>query len=111
MKMDVEEFKKMAKLAKSNETYEIYDYRMERLIVSMTILHPGKETRGHAHDYIEETYIFLDGEGQMQVGEEPKFYVKAKDLVIIPEGDFHKVFNPGTTDLVFFAIFEKYERK
>ena len=111
MKVNPEEFKNTAELVKSNETYDIYDYKMDRLVISMTVLHPGKETRGHAHNDIEETYVFLEGRGQMQVGEKPKIEVEPKDIVIIPEGDFHKVFNPGDSDLVFLAIFEKYERK
>jgi mannose-6-phosphate isomerase-like protein (cupin superfamily) len=104
------EFTQKVEPVKNTEVYSIHDFPMEHLTVSMTVLHPHKETRGHSHDGIEEVYIFLKGSGLMQLGED-KFSVADGDLILIPSGYFHKVFNPIEKELEFLCIFEKYERK
>ena len=88
-----------SKVIKSNETYDVIDNtNLNNLIVSKTILHPGKETGGHNHSGQEEVYIFTHGEGKMIVGTKT-YNVKKGDIILIPDGDFHKVFNIGKTDL------------
>ena len=58
-----------SKVIKSNETYDVIDNtNLDKLIVSKTVLHPGKETGGHNHSGQEEVYIFTKGEGKMIVG-------------------------------------------
>lgn len=106
---DLNEFREEAELALSNDRYDIYDLKLEHLTVSITVLHAKKETRGHSHENIEEVYMCLGGSGQIQIGEE-KIPFKEKDFVTIPMGKFHRVFNNSAKDLVFMAIFEKYER-
>lgn len=108
MKVPINEFAKRAKLVKSDDRYEVYDLSMERLVASMTVLHPDKETTGHAHSEAEEIYFFLRGEGKIQLDSEEQ-EVKKDDLILIPKGCFHKVFNKGSEDLIFLCIFEKYE--
>ena len=108
MKIPIKDFSKKAKLVKSDDRYFVYDLEMEDLVVSMTILHPKKETRGHSHEDAEEVYFFLEGNGEIQVGEE-RFKVKKGDLITIPRGNFHKVFNTGNKELIFLSVFEKYE--
>lgn len=110
MKIPISQFRELAQLAISNERYEVYDLKLEHLTVSITYLHAGKETRGHEHGEVEEVYFCLSGEGKIQVGEETMPFSK-DDIITIPMGTFHKVFNPSQKDLVFMAIFEKYERK
>ena len=97
---------------KSNETYDVIDNtNLNNLIVSKTILHPGKETGGHNHSGQEEVYIFMKGEGKMVVGTNT-YNVKAGDTILIPDGDFHKLGN--TTgyniepygDLEFICVFD-----
>lgn len=39
-----------------------------------------------------------------------EFEVQADDVVLVPGGHFHKVFNTGDEDLKFLAIFQRYER-
>ena len=88
-----------SKVIHSNETYDVIDNTdLDKLIVSKTILHPGKATGGHNHSGQEEVYIFTKGEGTMVVGTNT-YNVKAGDIILIPDGDFHKVFNIGKTDL------------
>jgi mannose-6-phosphate isomerase-like protein (cupin superfamily) len=96
-------------VVKSNETYDVIDnLNLKELIVSKTILHEGKETSGHNHKGQEEVYIFTEGHGAMQVGEE-KFLVSKGDIVLIPDGEFHKVWNTSVykanNPLIFICIF------
>lgn len=110
VKTTLDTFTEIAELVKSNETYDIHDYKMEHLVLSTTRLHPGKETRGHKHPgQEEEVYICLEGTGKLQLGEDTSAFSKG-DLVTIPVGVFHKVVNDSLEDLVFLCIFEKYER-
>lgn len=109
MRFKLEDFGKNAQLVLDNDRYRVWDMKLEHLTVSVTELHPGKETRGHSHDNIEEVYFCKEGKGKIQVGEETMPFEKG-DVVTIPIGEFHKVFNPSKQELVFLAVFEKYER-
>ena len=95
-----------SKVVHSNETYDVIDNtNLDKLIVSKTILHPGKETGGHNHSGQEEVYIFTSGKGSMIVGIELND-VEMGDIVLIPDGDFHKVWNEGDEDLIFVCVFD-----
>tara|TARA_R110002020_G_scaffold237576_3_gene449962 strand:- start:1242 stop:1580 length:339 start_codon:yes stop_codon:yes gene_type:complete len=98
-----------SKVVKSNETYDVIDNtNLNNLIVSKTILHPGKETGGHNHSGQEEVYIFTKGEGEMTVGDN-KYEVQVGDVILIPDGAFHKVWNTGfygEDDLEFICVFD-----
>lgn len=92
---------------KDNETYRLSDNKtLNHLVLSQTILHPKKCTNGHKHDDQEEIYFFVSGDGVMEVGNRT-FDVFPGKIVLIPAGDFHKVYNTGETDdLVFNCVFE-----
>ncbi len=109
MKFAPQTFKEIAELAMSNERYNVYDLKMEHLTVSITELHPGKETRGHKHENIEEVYVCLEGAGDMEVDSE-RFRFEKGDIVTIPSGAFHRVYNTSKKEVRFLAVFEKYER-
>ena len=95
-----------SKLIHSNETYDVIDNtNLDNLIVSKTILHPGKETGGHNHSGQEEVYIFTNGNGRMVVGTKT-YSVSTGDIILIPDGDFHKVWNEGDDDLIFTCVFD-----
>ena len=99
-----------SKVVKQNETYTLIDNtNLNNLVVSKTILHEGKETSGHNHSGQEEVYIFSEGHGAMIVGEET-FLVSKGDIVLIPDGAFHKVFNTSNykanDDLEFICVFD-----
>ena len=107
--MDILEYKERAELIRDNETYKVYDlYTLKDLSLTLTELNPGKETYGHAHKEADEVYVFIDGEGRMEIGED-KIPVKAGSVGAVPGGKFHKVFNEGKGILSFWSIFEKYE--
>lgn len=94
-------------VVKNNDTYIVIDNTtLNGLVVSKTILHPLKETGGHSHSGQEEVYQFTHGHGQMTVGRET-VDVSAGDVVLIPDGLFHKVWNRSSVeDLVFVCVFD-----
>jgi len=94
-------------VVKSNETYDVIDNtNLNNLVVSKTILHPGKETGGHNHTGQEEVYIFMKGKGKMVVGSNT-YLVSVGDTILIPDGDFHKVWNTEEEgDLEFVCVFD-----
>ena len=99
-----------SKVVKSNETYDVIDNtNLDKLIVSKTVLHPGKETGGHNHSGQEEVYIFIQGIGKMIVGANT-YNVEKGSIVLIPDGEFHKVWNvrdyDNGEDLIFVCVFD-----
>lgn len=96
-------------VVKDNEVYLLKDNRdLNNLILSSTQLYPGKHTRGHRHAGQEEVYFFVAGRGEMIVGEEndQSFPVAAGDVILIPDGAFHRVINTGNSDLIFNCVFD-----
>ena len=95
------------KFVKDNETYRVIDITtLKGLIVSKTILHPGKETGGHTHPGQEEVYQFVHGSGYMQI-DDRVFDVTAEDVILVEDGAFHKVYNNSNhEDLVFVCVFD-----
>ena len=104
-----------SKVIKSNEIYDVIDNtNLDKLIVSKTVLHPGKETGGHNHSGQEEVYIFMRGSGKMIVGEETHLVTEGS-IILIPDGAFHKVWNLSeetsefkypVCDLEFICVFD-----
>jgi len=91
---------------KDNETYRLIDNKtLNNLVLSQTQLHPHQSTRGHSHAGQEEVYFFVDGSGEMEVGEE-RFEVYPGCVILIPDGLFHRVHNTGAQDLVFNCVFD-----
>ncbi len=109
MKFSVSGFTDIAEKIRSNDIYDVYDLKvLDNIIVSMTHLHSGKACLGHSHEKEEEVYLFLEGSGEMQLGEE-KFGVAEGDVVLVGAGKFHRVFNTGSSDIRFLCIFERYK--
>ena len=105
--MKVQQDNISGKTVKNNDTYVVIDNTsLNGLVVSKTILHPMKETGGHSHNGQEEVYQFVHGTGVMQVGNN-NFKVSVGDIVLIPDGLFHKVWNTSNVeDLVFVCVFD-----
>ena len=96
-------------IVKDNETYLLRDNKtLKNLVLSSTKLYRGQQTRGHRHAGQEEVYFFVQGTGKMIVGEETDepFSVVAGDIVLIPDGAFHRVINDGEMNLVFNCVFD-----
>lgn len=96
-----------SKIIKQNDTYTLIDNTyLNGLVVSKTILHAGKQTGGHNHSGQEEVYQFVSGYGTMVVGTDVHL-VGPGDIVLIPDGDFHRVSNTSKyEDLIFVCIFD-----
>jgi oxalate decarboxylase/phosphoglucose isomerase-like protein (cupin superfamily) len=96
-------------VVKSNETYLLKDNRtLNNLVLSSTLLYRGQQTRGHRHEGQEEVYFFVQGWGEMIVGEEDSvpFPVRQGDIVLIPDGAFHRVINTGDQHMLFNCVFQ-----
>lgn len=93
-----------------NDVYTICDkLDLNHLILSKVILHKGQKTRGHIHKGQEEIYFFLYGSGIMIVGD-LEFTVGMGDVIIVPDGEFHKVENTGYSDLIFNTVYNKVDK-
>lgn len=93
-------------IVKDNETYLLKDNKtLNNLVLSSTKLYRGQSTRGHSHAGQEEVYFFVQGTGVMIVDEQ-KFRVSRGDIILIPDGAFHRVINDGEMNLVFNCVFQ-----
>jgi oxalate decarboxylase/phosphoglucose isomerase-like protein (cupin superfamily) len=104
----VNEFDVGGNVIKDDETYLIKDNKtLNDLVLSSTKLLKGKETRGHRHPGQEEVYFFVQGWGKMIVGNEDSepFDVSPGDIILIPDGAFHKVINDGEMHMLFNCVF------
>lgn len=91
---------------KDNDTYLLKDNRfLNNLVVSSTDLKPGKSTRGHNHPGQEEVYFFITGRGRMEIDDQI-FDVQEGDVVLIPDGCFHRVHNYTERMLSFVCVFD-----
>lgn len=96
-------------VVKDNETYLLKDNKtLNNLVLSSTKLYRGQSTRGHRHAGQEEVYLFVQGYGKMIVGNETDepFDVSPGDIVLIPDGAFHRVINDSEMNLVFNCVFD-----
>ena len=99
------------KLIRDTEVYQVIDNNLlNNLTLSKTILYPLQKTSGHSHEGLEEVYFFQHGTGRMQLDDE-FVSVNAGDIVLIPAGAYHRVYNDmADEDLEFICVFQKYER-
>lgn len=96
-------------VVKDNEVYRLKDNTdLNNLILSSTYLYRGQQTRGHLHQGQEEVYFFVYGRGKMIVGKETDepFDVGPGDVVLIPDGAFHRVINDGDSHMLFNCVFQ-----
>lgn len=107
--LKVNEFDVGGEIVKDNETYLLKDNKtLNNLVLSSTRLYKGQSTRGHRHAGQEEVYIFVQGYGHMIVGNEESepFAVSPGDIVLIPNGAFHRVINDGEMHMQFNCVFD-----
>ena len=93
-------------VVKEDERYVVTDNSLlKNLIASATYLNPDKSTTGHKHPGQEEVYIFMKGTGKMEI-DDRMFDVKPGDVVLIDDGEFHRVHNNGSSILEFVCVFD-----
>ena len=91
---------------KEDERYVVTDNNiLNNLVASTTYLNPSHSTTGHKHPGQEEVYIFMQGSGSMEI-DERTLEVKAGDVVLIEDGEFHRVHNSGQEILEFICVFD-----
>lgn len=104
LKVDIKDIG--GKVIKDNATYLLKDNAFgNNLVLSSTFLRANQQTNGHTHKGQEEVYMFIDGEGEMEI-DQKRFNVKAGDVVCIEDGEFHKVYNTGHLGLYFVCVFD-----
>ncbi len=64
---------------------------------------PMAHVAPHTHRIQEQVYHVLDGEGMMEIAGESRV-VRRHDVVFIPPGVEHALYNSGLTDLVFIVV-------
>lgn len=109
--MKVNKYDIGGRLIRDTGVYQVIDNKLlNNLTLSKTILYPLQRTGGHTHEGLEEVYFFQTGEGRMQLDDE-FFKVKEGDIVLIPDGVYHRVYNDMVDeDLEFICVFQQYER-
>ena len=106
MQLKYDNYNICGEVVKDNETYLLKDNKtLNNLVLSSTKLYRGQATRGHSHAGQEEVYFFVQGTGMMSVDDE-KFRVNAGDIILIPDGAFHRVINDGEMYLLFNCVFD-----
>ena len=92
-------------IVKEDDRYKVADdTSLNQLVVSTTKLFAKKRTTGHAHAGQEEVYVFTKGKGEMQIAN-MRFKVKEGDVILIEDGQFHRVYNTSDYRLDFLCIF------
>jgi mannose-6-phosphate isomerase-like protein (cupin superfamily) len=92
-------------IVKQDDRYVVLDNsKLKNLIVSQTILNPGKSTTGHSHAGQEEVYFFVSGYGEMEL-DGKRFRVHPGKTVIIKDGVFHRV-HAKRGPLEFVCVFD-----
>ena len=74
-----------------------------RLDHRISCYQPRAYVEPHAHRVQEQIYHVLDGEGLMEIAGERRV-VRRHDVIFIPPGVEHAIYNTGLTDLVFLVI-------
>ena len=64
---------------------------------------PMAHVAPHTHKIQEQVYHVLDGEGMMEIDGESSV-VRRHDVVFIPPGVEHALYNSGLVDLVFLVV-------
>ena len=80
------------------------NYSGEKLSIALARVKPGVTTSAHHLVDVDEIYIIISGEGQVDVGDLKSTRVIAGDLIVIPADASQRISNIGETDLVFYCI-------
>ena len=92
-------------IVKQDDRYVVKDNKqLKNLIVSSTRLNPNKSTSGHKHSGQEEVYLFVEGNGSMDL-DDKTFTVSQGDTVLIQDGVFHRV-HAGDEGIYFICVFD-----
>lgn len=93
-------------LVESNDACVVCEKPLgEKLVLSITALHPGKQTAGQSRD-VAGVYFFVEGEGEIEI-DGKQHRVGGKDIVPIMPKESHRVHNTSNKELIFICASEK----
>ena len=69
-------------------------FTTERMFCDVYCFEPGQTQAAHAHDGSDKVYVVLEGNGEIQVGDETRA-VAPGTAVLAPAGEAHGVANTG----------------
>ena len=73
------------------------------LDLRMSTYAPKAYVQRHVHEAKEQVYLFLEGEGVLELADR-RTVVRPKSFVFIPPGVPHALHNTGTANLVFLVV-------
>ena len=76
----------------------------DHLFAGLNAFEPGQEHKAHVHAGQDKLYFVLEGQGEVEVGEE-RLPVGPGDLVLAQAGEVHSLRNPGPERLVVMVVF------
>ena len=74
-----------------------------RIDYRISTYQPRGYVEPHAHRVQEQVYHILEGEGLMELGSERRV-VRRHDVVFVPPGVRHAIYNTGLSDLTFIVV-------
>ncbi len=90
----------------NKQKYSVVDNEfLKSMVLSGMTINPECDSYRHKHLGHEEIYMFVRGTGTMQLNEDKKFNVNPGDIVLIPDGTTHEVWNEGKEELYFLMIY------
>lgn len=84
------------------ELYGMPTEGMKEVSLAYAIVHVGKKTDSHYHNFFE-SYTIAKGKGIMHLNEE-KQEVKEGDSILIPAKNWHWIENTGKEKLEFYCV-------
>jgi mannose-6-phosphate isomerase-like protein (cupin superfamily) len=89
---------------RKNDIYVVEDRDLGDVIISRTILFPGKSTRGHSHKN-QEAYVFIN-RATLALDFIDRL-VEEGQAIVVPESVHHRVFNNSNANTVFYNMWMK----
>lgn len=90
--------------ARKNDAFRrVVETGKHEQVVLMTIS-PGGDIGAEVHPHTDQLFIFVDGEGEAQVGGTSRS-VAANDLVFVPAGTRHNFINRGKRPLRLITVY------
>lgn len=84
---------------------ELFNYPEDpELSIARARVESGVATQWHQLRETTERYIILEGNGVVEIGEQPAQHVSPGDVVTIPANTRQRITNISTKDLVFLAL-------
>lgn len=91
-------------LAKQNENFRREVTTGQHSQVVLMSLAPGEDIGEEVHADVDQTLVFVSGEGQAVLDGE-KSAITANSLYFVPAGTRHNFINTGSTSMKLFTIY------